>query len=112
MDDETFFYFSQRNPPVWSKSGKWLAFVHNGDSWIARRGNKLDEEVWGRKGRWEGDGQGDESKDYLLIKDGEDPCFSPDGNFVAYPHAGNILRASIHGEIKAQLIKNAEQPAW
>ena len=108
----TFFHFSQPNHPTWSKSGKWLAFVRNGDIWIAHHGNKLDEKAGGRKGLWEGDVPGDESKDYLLIKDGEDPCSSPDGNFVAYYPTGTILRASIHGEIKAQLIKNAEQPAW
>lgn len=34
-DDWSGFYFSDHRYPVWSKSGKKLAFVRNGDIWVA-----------------------------------------------------------------------------
>ncbi len=86
----------------WSPDEKFLAYG------IRRLGGSGFEEVHLLKLNSEDD----KPEDYLLIENGEDPRFSPDGNFVAYHHAGNIFIAFIDGKFKAQLIKNAEQPAW
>ena len=54
----------------------------------------------------------------LLAKDGVDPCFSPDGRFIAYfGEADNdglqdIKVLSLDGRLNRRLIENAEQPDW
>src|SRR5579862_6663893 len=41
LDDEARFHPSNNNCPAWSPSGKYLAFVRNGDVWIAERGKLI-----------------------------------------------------------------------
>ncbi|HZT42238.1 MAG TPA: DPP IV N-terminal domain-containing protein [Chthonomonadaceae bacterium] len=54
----------------------------------------------------------------LLANDGVDPCFSPDGRFIAYlgqsygDGLGDIKVLSLDGRLNRRLIKDAEQPAW
>jgi hypothetical protein len=49
---------------------------------------------------------------------GEDPCFSPDGHFIAYfgsydgDYAWGILAQTTDGKRIIPLIKGGEQPVW
>lgn len=54
-DDDTFFHFSHHCHPAWSRSGKRMAFVRNGDIWIADRDPQLNERVGRGKRYWEWD---------------------------------------------------------
>jgi len=185
FDREAAYYFSYHSHPAWSRSGKMLAFVRNGDIWIADRyfdkqgqpsfrlGPDYLRGIWeitatrlaavavydaptDRASRenegvvrlsWSPDeqylayeirrlsGSGfDEihvlrvtrdkydrpraSEDRRLVEDGTDPCFSPDGRFLAYESwawAGSrqgIWVVSRDGKTKQQLVEDGEQPAW
>lgn len=40
---DAFYQFAWHSAPAWSPSGKYLAFVRNGDIWIAYRGDEFEE---------------------------------------------------------------------
>jgi len=59
-------------------------------------------------------------RDRVLEDLGADPCFSPDGRFVAYEKLPigypnewmGIMAISVDGKTKTRLVKNGWQPAW
>jgi Tol biopolymer transport system component len=58
-------------------------------------------------------------KDSLLVEDAHNPCFSPDGKFVAYWSGGCgegmsvcIRSVSIDGKTKRKLVEEGRDPAW
>jgi len=54
--------------------------------------------------------------DWLLVEDANQPCFSPDGRFIAYvstaPGQSGIWAVTRDGKARSRLVYNADQPAW
>ena len=54
------------------------------------------------------------AKQDLDVVLGVDPCFSPDGKWIAYMYVqdGSIWRISVDGTSQQKLLENASQPEW
>jgi len=180
FDDEARFHPSANDCPAWSRSGQRLAFVRNGDVWIAERsetpgrtaapGKRVPPSTWGwdvtrleaaarydaptdRGSRmnlfvthlsWSPDGKSiaygrrrlDGSGVWEVfvrkvrqrggsflpdsaskLADGQDPCFSPDGKWIAYHGEGegglaDIIALPLAGGQARRIVANGSQPAW
>ena len=181
-DATTWCGFTWNAAPAWSPSGRFLAFVRNGDIWVADRdGSLLSEGLTERASgsrpgapwtwdwdvfrlapvaHYDGDAYRVSCENYAVTRiswspdeerlayamrrlegtgfervrvvrlgvdqwkklavQGErtvareayEPCFSPDGQHVAYNDGRNLWVVSVDGEDRHLLVRDADEPAW